>query len=94
MLSNVLWRALKYWEAKKLALDAVRPDFTADQLRELNAADGRLLAAIHDLSSPSPPVADITVNDFVCAVGEMTNEDALQRVKELVRAEDARSTHD
>src|SRR4051812_22933771 len=30
-----LWRALKYWEAKKLALDAVRPDFTPDQLREL-----------------------------------------------------------
>jgi hypothetical protein len=26
-----------------------------------------------------------TVNDFVCAVGEMTNADALQRVKELVQ---------
>lgn len=40
--------SLSYWEAKKLALDAVRPDFTRDQLRELNAAEGRLLAAIFE----------------------------------------------
>ena len=33
----------------------------------------------------------VTVNAFVCAVGEMTNADALQRVKELVRADDALS---
>lgn len=32
---------------------------------------------------------EVTLNDFVCAVGEMTEADALQRVKHLVRVETA-----
>jgi hypothetical protein len=35
---------------------------------------------------PDSAHGSVTVNDFVCAVGEMTNEDALRRVKELAAA--------
>jgi hypothetical protein len=52
-----LLAACRYWADKKMALDAVRPDFTKDQLRELNAAEGRLLSAIYEALA-SPPEHD------------------------------------
>jgi hypothetical protein len=44
--------AVRYWETAKLAFDAVRPCFSSNQLRELEAAERRLLAAIHQPASP------------------------------------------
>jgi len=44
--------ALRDWETTKLAFDAVRPCFSSNQLRELEAVERRLLAAIHQLASP------------------------------------------
>jgi len=44
--------ALRDWETAKRAFDAVRPCFSSNQLRELEAAERRLLAAIHQLASP------------------------------------------
>jgi hypothetical protein len=44
--------ALRDWETAKRAFDAVRPCFSSNQLRELEAVERRLLAAIHQLASP------------------------------------------
>ncbi len=52
-----IYAALLYWREKKLAVDAARPDFTRDQMRELNAAESRLLALDigPEAGVPDPP---------------------------------------
>ena len=42
--ADAIRAALRYWQTRKLAVDAARPDFTREQMRELNAAESRLLA--------------------------------------------------
>src|SRR3954462_8141408 len=77
------WRAMGIQTIAQSELNA-----TNSAALETEQAKRRALAVP---SLPEPQEQDrITVNDFVCAVGEMTNADALQRVKELVRSSDKR----
>src|SRR6185369_13128783 len=51
-VTQELSAALRDWETAKRAFDAVRPCFSSNQLRELEAVERRLLAAIHQPASP------------------------------------------